>query len=258
MSTPNGYNSCEQIQSYYTLYPVPVAALLWCGSPPDQVNDHLSHAKETLRGVFFLSYMQCLEPRCKAIHNAIDSGALPVCREKGVVVDDHVAPEKRHLRREDLKAWIAKEFPDDKPEFLFDKVERSTHSSIDAQAFQSLQVELEACSSELKRARALNQNMTKERDNLVTERDALESCIEKMTKESSTINQRSETTYLNIIGAMLELMFATSPAGQKHSIFSNQSAVISALLGYHSDKPGISDRTLEAKFSEAKKSISTY
>jgi len=258
MVTPAGYNSCEQIQSYFALYPVPVAALLWCGSPPEQVSDHLSHAKETLRGVFFLPYMPCLEPRCRAIHNAIDNGDLPVCREKGHVVEDHVAPEKRHVRREDLKAWIARDFPADKPTFLFDSIERNAHSAINARAFQTLQVELEANRSELKKAKEWAQNIIKERDELKTERDALKSCIEKMTKDSSTINQRSESTYLNIIGAMLELMLSSSLAGQKHSIFVNQSAIISALLGYHSDKPGISDRTLESKFAEAKKSISTY
>ena len=258
MVTPAGYNSCEQIQSYFALYPVPVAALLWCGSPPEQINDHLAHAKETIRGVFFLPYMPCLEPRCRAIHNAIDNGYLPVCREKGDVVEDHVAPERRHVRREDLKAWIAKDFPDDKPVFLFDKIERNTHSAINTQAFQTLQAELQSKHAELETAKEWGHKIIKERDNLITERDALKSCIEKMSTESKTINQRSETSYLNIIGAMLDLMLTSSPAGQKHSIFANQSAIISALLGYHRDKPGISDRTLESKFSEAKKSISTY
>ena len=56
---------------------------------------------------------------------------------------------------------------------------------------------------------------------------------------------------------MLELMLSSSPAGNKYSVFDNQSAIISTMLGYHSDRPGISDRTLESKFSEAKKSLST-
>lgn len=258
MVTPPGYNSCDQIQSYFTLYPVPVAALLWCGVPQEQVNNHLTKASETkLRGVLSLSYMKCFEPRCRAIHNAIEAGVLPVCREKGVHVTDHVAPERRHVKRENLKAWIAKEFPDDKPDFLFDKIEKNTHSAINSQAFQTLQADRDAKTTELVKAKERAQQILSERDDLLVERDALKSCIDKMEAESRTINQRSETTYLNIIGAMLNLMLSSSPAGKKHSVFDNQAAIISVLLGYYGDRPGISDRTLEAKFSEAKKSLST-
>jgi len=37
MGTPDGYTNCEQITSYYTHYPVLIAALLWCGVPIEQV-----------------------------------------------------------------------------------------------------------------------------------------------------------------------------------------------------------------------------
>ena len=258
MGTPAGYNSCKQVQSYFALYPVPVAALLWCGSPPEQVNDHLSDANETLTGIFSLPYMPCLEARCRAIHEAIENGDLPVCREKGVVVYDDVAVARRHIRREDLKAWVAKNFPDDKPAFLFDKVERNTHSSINTKAFQALQVELKAKDLELKDAKECVQNITKERDELKTERDEQQAYIEKKTKKSRFPNPRSEVTYLNIIGGMLELMLTFSLKGQKHSTFVNQSAIIDALLSHYSDKQGISQRTLEEKFAEAKRNINNY
>lgn len=66
---------------------------------------------------------------------------------------------------------------------------------------------------------------------------------------------RSETTYLNIIGAMLHLMLGKSPGGQEHSIFTNQAAIIEALLGYNEAKQGISTRTLEEKFAAAKRQL---
>ncbi len=252
MGTPAGYNSCKQVQSYFALYPVPVAALLWCGSPPEQVNDHLSDANETLTGIFSLPYMPCLEARCRAIHEAIENGDLPVCREKGVVVDDNVAVARRHIRREDLKAWVAKNFPDDKPAFLFDKVERNTHSSINTQAFQALQVELEAKDSELKNANEWVQKITKERDELKTERDEQQAYIEKKTKESSFPNPRSEVTYLNIICAMKELMLSSSPGGKPLSVYDNQAAIVEALLSYYDDgKQGIKKRTLDGIFAAA-------
>ena len=32
-------DSCEHVQSYYTLYSVPVAEALWCGIPADEVDE---------------------------------------------------------------------------------------------------------------------------------------------------------------------------------------------------------------------------
>ena len=69
------------------------------------------------------------------------------------------------------------------------------------------------------------------------------------------LNLRAETTYLNIIGAMLGLMLGKSPAGKPQSVFDNQAAIIAALLGHHEGKPGISARTLEDKFAAAKRSL---
>ncbi len=66
---------------------------------------------------------------------------------------------------------------------------------------------------------------------------------------------RAETTYLNIIGAMLALMLGKSPAGKPQSIFNDQTAIIGALLGHHEGRPGISSRTLEEKFASAKRSL---
>lgn len=73
--------------------------------------------------------------------------------------------------------------------------------------------------------------------------------------EAKPLSDRAETTYLNIIGAMLALMLGKSPAGKPQSIFDNQAAIIDALLGHYEGKPGISKRTLEDKFAAAKRSL---
>ena len=69
------------------------------------------------------------------------------------------------------------------------------------------------------------------------------------------IGLRAETTYQNIIGALLKLILGHSPGGKAHSVFKNQTAVIDALLAEHERKPGISRRTLEQKFSIASRSL---
>ncbi|MGZ8172619.1 hypothetical protein [Methylobacter sp.] len=257
MNTPNSYNSCEQVKSHFTLYPLLHAALLWCGSPPNQVNSHAEKATQIIPGVFLLPYMTCLEPRCRLINDAIDRGVLPVCREKGYPVDDHVAPARRHLRGQDLREWIAKEHPNDKPAFLFDEIERKVHSAISAEAYRALEVDRDAARTELKRSKVLVQELAKERDGLLAETAALKACIEKMTPAPRELGDRAETTLLNIIGGLLDLMLGKSPAGRQQSVFDNQSAIISTLLGHYEGKPGIAARTLEEKFAAAKRSLAS-
>lgn len=66
---------------------------------------------------------------------------------------------------------------------------------------------------------------------------------------SGSLSQRETTTYLNIIGALLELIQAPRPGRN------SEAAVIRELLDNYSEKPGISKRTLEDKFSKAKQAL---
>jgi hypothetical protein len=90
-----------------------MAAMLWCGVPPDELEDVLSQIQPHphIRGVFTHPWIRCFEARCRVIHLAIEAGTLPASRENGKVTDDHIAPERRHVSRIHLKAWIAKEHP---------------------------------------------------------------------------------------------------------------------------------------------------
>ena len=64
------------------------------------------------------------------------------------------------------------------------------------------------------------------------------------------IQNREKTTYLNIIGAMLELMKSPRPGRD------SDTAVIDEIERNYRDKPGISTRTLQEKFAAAKRSLS--
>jgi len=254
MNKPWEDDSCAQVQSYYTIYPVPVAAALWCGIPPSEVEEYLEAAVQVHRAVYRHPYIKCLEPRCRAMHEAIEKGALLVSRESGKSFDgttNHVAPERRHVTRQNLKEWIAREFPADKPEFLFDEVERKTHSAINAEAFQALQVDRDALRADLENVKAAKVATICEMDALRGERDSLRAIVEKM----NIPGERAETTYLNIIGGLMGLMLGKSPGGNAQSVFDNQAAIIAALLAHHDGKPGISARTLEDKFAAAKRSL---
>jgi hypothetical protein len=254
MKKPWENDSCEHVQSYCTVYPVPVAAALWCGIPPDKIKDHLDQAVEVHPAIYQHPSIKCLEHRCRAMHEAIEKGALPVSRENGRSFDgskEHVAPARRHVTRQNLKEWIAREFPSDKPAFLFDEIERKTHAAINADVFRALQADRDAARAELAQARAWADETIAKMNTMQGDHDSLLARVQKMNAPG----ERAETTYLNIIGGLLALMLGKSPAGKPQSVFNNQAAIIAALLANHPGKPGISARTLQDKFAEAKRSL---
>ena len=232
-----------------------MAALLWCGVPPGEVEEALANSADhpSIRGVLQHPYIRCLEPRSRVIQDAIDRGALTCTRENGkaIAAGDRVAVERRHVSRDSLKAWIAQQFPGDKPAFLFDEVERSTHSAINADSFRALQADRDSLKTRIENATAAYRALKQERDALATEVKSLREGVSK----SRPLSDRSETTYLNIIGGLLGLLLGKTPADRPQSVFTSQSAIISALLAHHGDKPGISDTTLETKFAEAKRTL---
>lgn len=253
MDRPWENENCADIQAHYSIYPIPVAAALWCGVPPNMVDKYLSAAIEVSPGVLRHPSVKCLEVKCRVMQNAIMDKTLPVSRENGQVVSDHVAPARRHVSRVHLKEWISKEFPANKPAFLFDDIERKTHTAINVDSFRSLQADRDAAHSEIEKLRTLNKKLTDERDALRGENDSLKSMVDK----NNTPAARSETTYLNIIGGLLYLMLSKSPSGKAQSVYENQASIISALLAYFPNKPGIAHRTLEQKFADANQSLRT-
>jgi len=74
--------------------------------------------------------------------------------------------------------------------------------------------------------------------------------LETNDKEDIHLNPRAETTYLNIIGGLLELIVSSGAKG-----LGNETAIIQTLLEKYPNIPGLKKRTLEGKFSAAKKSL---
>lgn len=244
-------DSCEAVQAYFTVYPVPVAAALWCGIASAEVDENLAMCTQSARGIYKHPYIPCLEPRCRAIHDAIEKDLLPCSRENGKVVQEHVANERRHVSRQHLKDWIAVQFPSDKPSFLFDDIERNTHSAINADAYRSLQADRDALRARLEKAADEYRKLRAERDGLLAENKLRTEQIQNPKDPGP----RAETTYLNIIGAMVELFLMKTPAGKAHSVFTSRASVIDQLVASFGDKPGISKRGLEEKFADARKSL---
>lgn len=253
-------NDCEHLRAYHAYYPVPAAAMLWCGVPPNEVQEELNRINPhpQIRGVFTHPFIPCFEVRCRIIHDAIESRALPASRENGKVIDEHIAPERRHVSREHLKAWIAKEHPADKPAFLFDEIERKTHAAINADAFRALQVDRDAARAELEKAKADARKLRADAEATGFQIAAMGKQIDALNaqlKAAGAPDDRSETTYLNIIAALLNCIAGNLPNVEKHPSFASEAKLIEAIDGYYRGYDGLSQSTLSRKFPAAKRSV---
>jgi hypothetical protein len=90
---------------------------------------------------------------------------------------------------------------------------------------------------------------------------ALRECVARIEAEAEppkprdNLAARAETTYLNIIGGLVNLMLGKNSLGKAQSVFRTQSAIIATLTAQYPDKHGLSERTLEDKFAAAKESL---
>jgi hypothetical protein len=183
MTKPWETDSCEAVQSYYSCYTIPKAAALWCKVPPDQVAHILEQAQEVARNIYRHPEVTCLEPRCRAIHDAIDNDKLACGRDgrgRSLESQDHVAPDRRTVTRHDLKEWIAREFPGDKPPFLFDDIERAAHSAITSQAYKALEAERDALKARIDKATEAYRALREQKEALESERDSLKNIVDSM------------------------------------------------------------------------------
>lgn len=246
-------DNCEHLRAYHEYYPVPVAALLWCNVPPDDLESVLSEIQPHphIRGVFTHPWIRCFEPRCRVIHYAIEAGNLPASRENGKVTEEHIKPERRHVSRIHLKEWIAKEHPNDKPAFLFDDIERKTHNAINADTFQALQADRDLLRTQLQKTQTDNESLGYQ----VAALQKQVSALEAKNKAGTEPSERSEKTYLNVIGGLMALILGKSPSGKPQSVFENQSAVISALLEHYGHVKGMGDSNLKKTLAQANKTL---
>src|SRR3989344_3477655 len=160
-------------------------------------------------------------------HGELAHGKAGIVRAvKGLPIDDPALT----IRHVDLKTWMAHYYPGEKPEFLFDDVERALHPAISLDAVDALRTE----HAVLAKTHA--------------------ACVVEAERAHEP-GPRSESTYLNIIGGLLTLLLGKSPAGTAYSSFRSMDAVVSALQAHHQGQPGLSERTLWAKLAQARRHL---
>lgn len=188
------------------------------------------------------------------IRDALINGDLRYGKE-GITCDDPSLLDDPDLtvRHVDLKAWMMRFYPDQRPGFLFDAFERHLHPTISVDAVQALIADREALKVQLA-------DRLKAWDALKAEFEALSAAHEAQAAEeqqSAHLGPRSEGTYLNIVGGLLTLLLGKSPNGIPYSSFETLDAVISALTAHYGDHSGMSERTLWSKFAAAKRHLAS-
>ena len=245
----DGYDakSCNALQRPF--YRPVEAAIRWCNLIQHEGAILQSLGEDHIPKTGQFPQWPCLQANTEKILDAILHGEIPHGRDgKTVDAGDHVARTRLTVRHTDLREWMAKYHPGSKPAFLFDEIERNAHAAINAESFRALQADRDAARAEFEQARKWGNNIVAERDALLGERDSLRAMVDKM----AVPGERAEATYLNIIGAMLDLLRSPRPGREE-----SDAAVIRELIENYSDKPGISKTTLETKFAEARRRLNS-
>lgn len=92
---------------------------------------------------------------------------------------------------------------------------------------------------------------------LDSDRERVGAEIQKL-REGQTLKGKSstrETTYLNMIGALLECILGQMPGAEKHQSFDSEAKLIEMISEKYNGIDGLSKRNLEKYFAEAKRNL---
>ena len=258
MQKPWETDSCASMKAHYAVYSIPRAAAKWCGVPDDQVDEIVNEAKQLSdsglgRSIWTHYAVPCLEPRSRAIAEAIEEGSLPHGREDGspVAPGDHAAYERRHVFGRDLKTWLENAFPNEKPAFLFDDIEQNSHTSISADSYRALKADRDGLQKRMENATEAYRTLRKEKESIEAERDSLRNIV----KNQGEPGERAEATYQNIIAALLDCIAGNLPGAVPHPAFPNEANLIDSIADHYAGFSGLSKSNLSRKFPEAKRAL---
>ncbi|WP_313210485.1 hypothetical protein [Stutzerimonas nitrititolerans] len=231
--------SCNALEKpFYT--PIE-AALRWCNLIAHEADILIRVDGDAIPRVSAFPQWPCLRANAEKILDAILNDELPYGRDgKLVQPGEHVRKDRLTVRHHDLKAWMAKHYPDQTPPFLFDEIERTTHAKITVEAWQALQAERDA----------LKVRVAKAEDWWEQEGKALKADRDGWQAKFERAEAGAKPSHLLAIAALLELLKApverTRPQGM------NQEAIKAAILEQFPLR-GLSDRNLQDIFAAANK-----
>lgn len=172
------------------------AAIRWCGLIEEEPRILAAVGNFLIPPPHLFPEYRCLTLNTERIVHALNNDDIPKSRDgTRVGKGEHVAPARLTIAHGDLKKWMAEYYPDQKPPFLFDEIERKAHAAINADSFLALQADRDAARIELKQAAAWADETIKEINALKLERDAL-------LAKAKALGTTERTTLLTIIAGI--------------------------------------------------------
>ena len=189
--------SCNTLEKLY--YRPIEAALRWCNLIGYESQVLAKVGAELLPPTDAFPQWPCLRLNTEKIWAAIQDGELQYGRDgKTVVPGETVRKDRITVKHTDLRTWIQKTYPDQKPKFLFDDIERSTHSAINADTFRTLQADRDALKARIVKAEEWAKAMMAEKNDLQDQNASLAARV----KETEPLDTRERNTLLTIIAAL--------------------------------------------------------
>jgi hypothetical protein len=224
-------------------------AIRWCEMMPLE-SQILSKVEDSFPVERTLVSWPDLLEKLELLNDAIRSEELAYgCMGVTVNSGEPIEQPLLTIRHHDFKRWLIKYHPTERPDFIFDESEKQAVSPHTIEVYKALLVELDICKAERERTRGLLKDLTEECDSLRRENGKL-IMLRHSAKEP---NERSERSYLSLIGALINLLLGKSPSGKSYSSFISQASIISVLTARNEGKPGFNKRTLEERFAAAKR-----
>jgi len=189
--------SCNTIEKLY--YRPIEAALRWCNLINHETTILATVGAELLPPTSAFPQWPCLRLNTEKIWAAIQDGELPYGRDgKTVPTGELVRKDRITVRHTDLRNWMQKTYPDQKPKYLFDEVERSTHTAINADSFRSLQADRDALKARIDKAEEWAKGAIATRKNL--EEQIAE--LTRQAKDAEPLSTKERNTLLTSIALL--------------------------------------------------------
>ncbi|WLH65146.1 hypothetical protein [Pseudomonas sp. FP2300] len=188
-----------------------------------------------------------LEKILDAIRNQeIPYGALGITVPPGIQID----PRLLTVRHSDLKRWMLYYHPDQRPSFLFHK-NVADQETIHYSTYLILQADRDALQIQLKATEAKLQSLISDLNATGMELESLR----VLAENKQQLSDNSRASFLNVIGALVNIMLGSSRGGRKHSIFDSQASIVDSITAHYGGVTGLSKRSLDEKFAAARRSL---
>ena len=226
------------------------AAILWCDLAEHQgdiLQVDLAHPGCLLKHFPQWPFLHAYVER---LYDAIVCGELPATYlGRPITSNDKAERVYWSIRHSDLRVWFARNYPEEKPAFLFSQsIDHSECVSLTAHL--ALQAERDADVREIKKLRQAHSAIAEEAAPAFNQQE-----LSPQLGVFEVPSEASAFVHYMIIGALLTVMLGKSRSGQLRSIYKNQAAVVDAITEQLPGIPGLSKRTLDRKFAQARRHL---